>query len=268
MERIKLAHIAPVKHTLKANKQSDIVMCLYHQLDDPRYKGLITLEEKYKILDNSYYEKRDDAVFMSLFNKTDTFVGLLIKAAKTIKANCIVLPDGVIDKKTIARVHANGFDVMVVPTTREELKLAIVSSANLIGISFIHSVNMLTVNTAYRHNIRPVLLKTLKESNEELAQLTGLNVDDILHKRIHLLGLWSYEELIKCVPYTRLIHSCDTSTAVWLGLHGKDATKMNDKFNKKVDFDDETEWNLLCSWNMGCMHGVTKAGKYLAGGVV
>jgi len=263
MEPIKLAHIAPIEHILKADKQSDIVMCLYHMLDNPKYKGLMMLETKYKILDNSYYEKHKDDAFMEQFNNTCTFIQSLIDAALEIKANCVVLPDGIITPESIDIVQQHDLDVMVVPTNKEQLKEAIVSKADLIGLSFIHAANIISLNVAFRENIRPLLLKTIKLAAAELTGLTGLCVDDVLRKRIHLLGLWSYDELIKCVPYTDIVNSCDTSTAVWLGLNGKDATKMKNKFYKKVDFTCNKEWNLLCSWNMGCMRGVTKAGAYL-----
>jgi hypothetical protein len=239
-------------------------MCLYHQLSDPKYKGLMALEEKYKILDNSYYEMRNDDAFMERFNDTDTFVQTLITEALEIKANCIVLPDGVMSAELINKVKRYNIDVMVVPTNKKQLKEAIVSKADLIGLSFIHAADMLSLNVAYRENVRPVLLKILKNTTTDLT----LYSSDVLRKRIHLLGLWSYNELIKCIPYTDMVNSCDTSTAVWLGLNGKDMTKMKDKFNKKVDFDDKTEWNIFCSWNTGCMQGVVKAGAYLTGDVL
>ena len=80
---MQIAHIVPLNCSDLADRYNDMHLLLYHWArDSDKYLNYFKQSRKYKILDNSFYELRDQI-------DTDDF----IKCSQEIKANEIVCPD-------------------------------------------------------------------------------------------------------------------------------------------------------------------------------
>lgn len=161
-----LAHIAPLSVMNLANETSDIHMCLAHLVEKlgEEYSRVFKESKKYKILDNSYFELGE-----SIRGER------LIKAAKEVDADCIVLPDGSLEG--LDQCISEGFEVMGVPTNLQQAKEMFKNEKIAkVGISSIHCAKVLDKKPFAPYN-RPVFLSRLRKASPDLAW-----------NKIHLLG--------------------------------------------------------------------------------
>jgi len=235
---IKFCHIAPTEHLLHAAAHSQRHMALQHlTLDtddnDPtqyvKKFRQIAAEGGYIYLDNSQFE----------LGKPCSIDALII-AGHTVDASCLILPDGDMSEEDCKIVHANGFDVMVIPEgpALDEIFLDALSRPDIdyVGLSYSKTSQYLG---RHRHS-----------ATSRFDFLSSLGA--ILPiKKIHLLGAVIPGEISLMKPYEDAIMSWDSSLAVWAGLD--DETKiqyLTHKNGNPVDFTTQKLWNLTCDLNI------------------
>lgn len=211
---MKFIHIAPKQLMEKVSEYNQgLDMILTHKvLEDEEYAKIASNLNSKKILDNSFFE-----LHYSLPPND------MIEAAHKIGATWLICPDGTTDG--LQEFKNNGFKVMCVPTSKAQFhEFMSNSDIDLVALSEEH--------LTYRHDV---------SARFYLLQEVG---DYYLNKgvkdKIHFLGMGeSAWEVGMCMPWKNLIHSWDSSSAIWHGLHDIDISKMHGKMSKAVDFDFE-----------------------------
>lgn len=198
-------------------------MYLFHLRKSELYTINAERARGYKILDNSFYELRESPNSLDLV-KLKTF-------ARRINADCVVLPDGTL--RGFDMFLAEGFSVMVVPTSFEQLvefmRLSLKYRKGLIriGLGGLHAVKMLgledvvytdgRIKTFHFKNRFVVLSRVKRELPELWSEFIAAQKDvGIRSSNLHFLGLGDYplEELkllLSLVTYA----SVDSSAFVW-----------------------------------------------------
>lgn len=233
---MKIAHIAPIRHTLLAQKASSIHMTLAHWLDITKYfdywrEFKMRNPKEYVIVDNGYYELGHSLNFSYCLTR-----------AVSIKADCIVLSDGPIKIEELKQAKAAGLQVMAVPTSIEDFHDYMSDPAiDRVGLGSLHVVNMLCERgrgEKFDFRNRYNFLKT------ELV--AGYN-----RRKIHLLGI---SDSILEVPLCReYVGSMDTSAAIWRGLNGIDISKSG-KYNVSLDIHSELPYNKQTQDNIALLN--------------
>jgi hypothetical protein len=249
---VKFCHIAPTPflESLTANNGAHLILA--HLVEsDPVYREFYAnLDGKFKILDNSAFEKFKAGEPMYPTEK-------LIEMGKLCKADCIVMSDypGERGQKTIDAAEATlstykdaGFSVFFVPQSEigdlddymATMKWAIENDdIDLIGLSILGCPNAFGVekdNKLQRFMSRWKILNIL-------AEMYPVGSRDKLFNRFHCLGMVDGPNEIELLrPYHDWIYTWDSSAAVWAGLNNVrfDNTPtglVNGKFEKEVDFD-------------------------------
>ena len=229
MDTIRFAHIAPTKHILHAASNNYAHMALAHLIGDEDYvKNFRTIraEGGYVYLDNSQFE---------LGYSLD--IATVVGAARTIDANCVILPDG--DLSDLDAVKAAGFDVMYIPD-HPDLEADFVEAMfnkkiDKVGLSY-------SKTSAYMG----------RERHSSTSRFDFLNtIGEILpNKKIHMLGMSTPGEIALMRPFKNLIYSWDTSIAIWAGLNHIDIRDMKHKNVTPVDFNSDLHWGNVVDSNI------------------
>jgi hypothetical protein len=169
-----------------------------------------------KILDNSFFE-----LHYSLPPKD------MLEAAYKIGAEWLICPDGT--KDGLKEFKEHGFKVMCVPVNKMQFhEFMLDENIDLVAVSEEH--------LTFRHDISARFYL--------LQEVGDYYLNKGIRDKIHFLGMGeSAWEVGMCMPWKKLIHSWDSSSAIWHGLHGIDISKMPGKMSKGVDF------NFDCSQN-------------------
>jgi len=228
---IQFCHIAPVEHILHAAAHSQCHMALQHLCEDVEYAQKfiqISREGGYVYLDNSQFELGRPCS-----------IDELITAGHNIEASCLILPDGDMSEEDCSIIHANGFDVMVIPEgpNLEELFLEALSRTDIdvVGLSYSKTSHHLG---RHRHS-----------ATSRFDFLSGMGVI-LPNKKIHMLGAVVPGEIAMMRPFRDAIKSRDTSLAVWAGLNEVKICDMTHKNQLDVDFTSQKPWNSVCDVNI------------------
>ncbi len=229
--RIKFCHISPAAHILHAAAHSSCHMALQHLVGDnlytKRFKQL-SHEGEYIYLDNSQFELGRPCS-----------IDELIKAGHIINASCLILPDGDMSEEDCKIIHANGFEVMVIPEgpALDELFIDALSRPYIdkVGLSYSKTSQYLG---HHRHS-----------ATSRFDFLTGLGT--ILPiKKIHMLGAVVPGEIGLMRPFRDAIFSWDTSLAIWAGLNDEKIENFTHKNSNEVNFNSDLQWNQTCDSNI------------------
>ena len=230
---IKLCHIAPVNYVELGIAYSDMDMILAHIADENDvYAEAFKKSDNLKLLDNGAFE-------------LDQPYGVdkMIEIGKKVEADILVLPDyplqpwedgwDEIDERIKAYKDA-GFKVMFAPQSLKGdesgymlslVKAVMDERIDFIGLSILACPN--AFDKLPEHKVREKILGMM-------ANMPGAE------KRFHILGmLGSVDEIKRLTYYSKLIHSWDTSAAVWYGINDLTVEGRTEKFTKHVDFDIE-----------------------------
>lgn len=231
MVPIQFAHIAPTKHILHAASHSQVHMALQHLCVDREYTekfNQISREGGYIYLDNSQFELGKPCS-----------IDELIAAGHLIDASCLILPDGDMSEEDCKIIHANGFDVMVIPEgpALDELVMEALNRRDIdfVGLSYSKTSQYLG---RPRHSVTSRF--------DFLASLGTM----LPNKKLHLLGGVLPGEIALMKPFQNAIKSWDTSLAVWAGLNGTDIRTMTHKNGESVDFNTDLPWDTVCDINI------------------
>lgn len=226
---IKFSHIAPKSCMAEAMAESGIHMALFHLINDNNYVEHFREAQREVILDNSFYELG-----------TCPPVAELIRAGHKINADYIVLPDGELDG--IDEVKAAGFKVMAIPAgpdMAEQFTSAMDDdNIDLVGLSFYHARLAIGSDNKYDSGARFNFLQTV-----------GPTAD--MKKKVHILGMGDTAHEIPLLrAYWHIIHSWDSSVAVWSGLNGMDIRFSRMKHGGPVNFDSLMQFDDQCNENI------------------
>ncbi len=229
MRKIKFCHICPTKHILHAAANSGSFMALEFLTKDPKYvESFRTLRSEggYVYLDNNQFEKGRPCD-----------IDALLKAAKLIDANCIILPDG--DLTHLDYVKSKGFEVMYIPSA-PDLEVDFLEAMHnkkidKVGLSY-------TKTSAY-------LGRTRHSSSSRFDFLSSIG-EMLPAKKIHMLGMVTPGEIALMRPFIDLIYSWDSSVAIWGGLKHINIRNMAHKNLDPVDFDSELHWGSVVDSNI------------------
>lgn len=198
---MKFSFEVPIHSLSKFNKEQDYLFILAHCLNNKKYFNYCKKSKKYKILDNSSYELGE-----SIDPKK------LITLAVQIKADVIIIPDKLFDKKRSEELQKE-FMYLLKPLRKRFKLMKVVCGNNIpeyieslievaedtecdiIGMS--QSRNMITPNLSY-------CMQMLCEYAESPIAFT---------KPIHLLGLTSPFELIEAREWKQ-IETIDTGRPI------------------------------------------------------
>lgn len=225
-----VSFISPFKHLKRAHEVSNFSMVLAHLvLENKEYAKFYRASNKPKLLDNSFFE-----LGYCLSNDD------VLRAAELIRADCIVLKDGTF--YGIKEIKAQGYEVMYVPETFEQLVEAIsLTKITKIGLSCIKAPKFLGAEP-FTNNRFEVLEQAVAVS-EATNRVTP---------SIHLLGATNgmLDEVCKFNHKYGTSFSFDTSLPIWLGLNGKFLAKGSARLKEHCDFETQKEWNIFCEANI------------------
>lgn len=197
---MKMINIYPIKNKKLYNNQSMNMFLTHLVLEYPEYAKLAKNYKGYKILDNSLIELGDSMGF-----------DLILKAAKLIKADEIVLPDAFMNKNlTLKRTKKTLRDY------KQELKkyktMAVIHGETYEEIYDLYNI--------FRQNENIDVLgfpKVWTKQYGSRSKIVKALAENATNKEKHLLGIWN--NLTELKEYTNLnIRSVDSSLAALLDI--------------------------------------------------
>ncbi len=238
MSKINFIHIAPSEHVLHAAAHSNnYAMALENLVGDNDYSrkmSRLSGEGYYIYLDNNEFETGKPCS-----------IDELIAAGHKINASCLILPDGDISEEDCEIIHANGFDVMVIPEgpALDEIFLVCIAREDIdvVGLSYSKTSQYLG---RHRHS-----------ATSRFDFLTGLG-SILPNKKIHMLGAVVPGEIALMKPFEDAIVSWDTSLAVWAGLNEIKIQNLTHKNGEPVDFTTQKPWNSVCDNNIAYINAL------------
>jgi len=214
---LKFSYEVPIKYLKELDSEQDYLFIIGHELKNKKYFNYCKNSKKYKILDNSAYELKK-----SIPNK------LLKKYAKEIKANIIILPDILFDRKGSEKLQKE-FKKLFNKNERKKYKFMKVVSANNIDDYFEHLYEIL-----YDKDVDIIGIsrsRTMITPNLTYIMNWIIDVIDINMKPIHLLGCSHIFELLEAKEWDNIV-SIDTGMPINFTFKNKIFPKIKraDKF--------------------------------------
>lgn len=230
IEDIKLCHIAPINYTEMGINESDMNMVLAHIAEkDKSYAEMFKSSDKITLLDNGAFEQGYPM-------EADKMIGI----GHEVGADILVLPDHPYKpwelgwmkvEDQIKLYKANGFKTMFIPQSikgdGQGYMASLVNALEHPDIDFV-GLSILGCPNAFpdvpEHRVRDMILSHFAKNGNH-------------YKKFHILGmLGSVDEIKRLTQYKDLIHSWDTSAAIWYGLNGVSVKGRTKKIELAVDF--------------------------------
>lgn len=218
-----ISFISPFSVMSKAAEYSDFHMCLTHLvLANKDYAEFYKNENKFKLLDNSYFELGECVKCYDV-----------LKAAEKIKADCLVLSDGSLD--SIYQYKKEGYAVMYIPKDATAFKIAMkASEIDKVGISCLHIPQFMGYES-FTGNSRKDFLKKYWEKGFD-------------KNKVHLLGSMNLP-LLELTSIRDYASSIDTSYPVWAGMN-KQLIRDRERRYTHCNFYTDLDWQIECEENI------------------
>jgi len=230
---MKFSFETPIKYLKDLHSSQDYLFVLAHHLDNKKYFEYCKNSKKYKILDNSAYEKIE-----SILPKR------LIELANLIKADVIIVPDKIFDKRRSLQLEKEFFKLL--GKDRKKFKLMkVVCGKNLkeyleslLEVAEDNKIDIIGISQS-RRLIAPNLTYVMNYLHDNCMSTKGI------WKPIHLLGLQHPYELIEAKEFDNIV-SIDTGSPINFAFKNKVYPKIKraDEFIRISGEDLETKKKL------------------------